>query len=238
MNSFAFSLPLMNRSVHSSFPIQFRSHPRARRYTLRLAREGGVVVTMPRGASQREAMQFVNHHRGWISEQRAKRADAVGHANEWRAGMRILFRGEEAVLRIERLHGRPLVVFADQRVFIADATMNLRRPVEARLIALAREELPRRTRELADRFAIAITRATVRNQSSRWGSCSESGEISLNWRLVQAPARVRDYLIIHELMHRREMNHSIRFWRHVAAACPEWHGAETWLNAHAVDLGF
>ncbi|MGH8021101.1 MAG: M48 family metallopeptidase [Opitutaceae bacterium] len=228
----------MNRLVHNFFPIQFRSHPRARRYTLRLDREGDIVVTMPRGASQREAMQFVNRHRGWLSEQRAKRADSAGHANEWHAGMRILFRGEEVELRIEHLHGRPLVAFADQRVFIADASMNLRRPVEAHLVAFARVELAMRTRELSDRFAIAIMRATVRNQSSRWGSCSESGEISLNWRLVQAPAGVRDYLIIHELMHRREMNHSIRFWRHVAAACPDWRAAEMWLNAHAVDLGF
>ncbi len=62
--------------------------------------------------------------------------------------------------------------------------------------------------------------------------------ISLNWRLIQAPEAVRDYLIVHELMHRREMNHSLRFWRHVATAFPGWREAEAWLDTHAVELGF
>jgi predicted metal-dependent hydrolase len=228
----------MNRSVQRSFSVQFRDHPRARRYTMRLGRDGDVLVTVPRGGTRREAMRFVDQHHGWIHDQHARRAQAAGHASEWKAGTKIFFRGERVELRVEHRFARPLVVFGDQEVFIADAGMNLRRPVEAHLIKLARVELPRRTRELAERFGIEIVRAVVRNQSSRWGSCSVAGEISLNWRLVQAPESVRDYLVIHELMHRREMNHSIRFWRHVAQACPWWREAEAWLNAHALDLGF
>jgi predicted metal-dependent hydrolase len=72
----------------------------------------------------------------------------------------------------------------------------------------------------------------VRDQRSRWGSCSHRREISLNWRLLQAPGFVRDYLVVHELMHLREMNHGARFWMHVEAACPGWREAEAWLKRH------
>ena len=70
---------------------------------------------------------------------------------------------------------------------------------------------------------------TIRNQRSRWGACSARGSITLNWRLILVPPWVREYVMIHELMHRRELNHSKRFWKHVAAACPRHQEARTWL---------
>jgi hypothetical protein len=73
----------------------------------------------------------------------------------------------------------------------------------------------------------------VRNQRSRWGSCSRRRTISLNWRLIQTPAFVRDYIILHELMHLREMNHSARFWRQVEIVCPDYRNAEHWLKQHS-----
>jgi predicted metal-dependent hydrolase len=74
---------------------------------------------------------------------------------------------------------------------------------------------------------------TVRNQRTRWGSCSRRGTISLNWRLIQTPPFVSDYIILHELMHLREMNHSPRFWRQVETVCPGYRTAEEWLKPHA-----
>ena len=83
---------------------------------------------------------------------------------------------------------------------------------------------------------IRVQRVTVRNQRSRWGSCSRRGTISLNWRLVQTPEFVRDYIVLHELAHLREMNHSPRFWREVARLCPNFAEAEKWLKANAALL--
>ena len=77
---------------------------------------------------------------------------------------------------------------------------------------------------------------SVRNQRSRWGSCSAGGTISLNWRLVQTPDFVRDYIIYHELMHLKEMNHSNRFWTRVEEVCPHWRDAERWLKRQPGDL--
>ncbi len=82
---------------------------------------------------------------------------------------------------------------------------------------------------LAAQHDITVARVTVRNQRSRWGACSASGAITLNWRLLLTPGFVRGYVMLHELMHRREMNHSRRFWRHVAAVCPRYREARQWL---------
>ena len=77
---------------------------------------------------------------------------------------------------------------------------------------------------------IEVHRISIRNQRSRWGSCSRRGSISLNWRLVLVPDFVREYVMLHELMHRRELNHSPRFWRLVAGVCPRLVEARRWLR--------
>jgi predicted metal-dependent hydrolase len=95
-------------------------------------------------------------------------------------------------------------------------------------------ELPARLRELASRHGFRPRRVTIRDQRSRWGSCSPGGDISLNWRLVLMPADVRDYVILHELAHLRVANHSRRFWKVMAEICPDWQVARRWLREHSV----
>ena len=87
--------------------------------------------------------------------------------------------------------------------------------------------------ELAALHGIEISRVSVRNQKSRWGSCSRKGTISLNWRLIQTPDFVRDYIILHELAHRKQMNHSDKFWMEVEQLCPDYLVSERWLKAHS-----
>jgi predicted metal-dependent hydrolase len=100
----------------------------------------------------------------------------------------------------------------------------------------ARAELPRRLRELAVVLGLQVTKVSVRNQRARWGSCGRDGHICLNWRLVLMPAWVRDYVLIHELMHLRRLDHSRAYWRLVAAACPEYQNARRWLRANGPAL--
>ena len=97
----------------------------------------------------------------------------------------------------------------------------------------ASRELPSRLLELAARFDLTVSRISIRNQRWRWGSCSRQGHICLNWRLVDMPADVRDYVLIHELMHLRRMDHSPKFWALVAAACPDYQRARRWLREQA-----
>ena len=97
----------------------------------------------------------------------------------------------------------------------------------------AKRDLPARLLELADAHGLRVHRVSVRNQRWRWGSCSRNGHICLNWRLAQMPPPIRDYVMIHELMHLKQMNHSPKFWKLVARACPDYEAARQWLREHA-----
>jgi hypothetical protein len=101
----------------------------------------------------------------------------------------------------------------------------------------AARELPAQLLRLAGHFGLHVSRISVRNQRSRWGSCSPSGHICLNWRLVLMPDMVREYVLIHELMHLRRLDHSRHFWKLVAHACPGYDDARQWLraNRHLLD---
>ncbi|HLN39968.1 MAG TPA: SprT family zinc-dependent metalloprotease, partial [Xanthobacteraceae bacterium] len=100
----------------------------------------------------------------------------------------------------------------------------------------AKRELETASLKYAAALGVAAKRITVRDQSSRWGSCSTTGMLSFSWRLILAPSHVLDYLAAHEVAHLLEMNHSPRFWRLVQRLCPEHDRAKTWLDAHGADL--
>jgi predicted metal-dependent hydrolase len=104
--------------------------------------------------------------------------------------------------------------------------------VECEIRARAKHELPARLSELAAQLGVTVARVSVRNQRWRWGSCSRRGHICLNWRLARMPEAVRDYVMIHELMHIRRLDHSPKFWALVARACPGYESARQWLRAH------
>jgi predicted metal-dependent hydrolase len=100
----------------------------------------------------------------------------------------------------------------------------------------AERELPARLNALALRHDIHVTHVSVRDQRSRWGACSSRGTITLNWRLILVPDFVCEYVLVHELMHRRELNHSRRFWRLVAESCPRHLEARRWLKTEGKRL--
>ncbi len=220
------------RVGETDLPVEFVRNPKARRYILRLTPERVARVTVPRNGTRAEAFAFAQRQSAWLEKQLAK-PPRVRQAAEWKHGMEILFRGERVVLQLETHASGCTVRFADQVVALREVTVNLRPFIERHLWQLAAKELPPRLLELAALLNVAVHRITVRSQRSRWGSCSRSGTISLNWRLVQTPDLVRDYICVHELMHRREMNHSARYWRHVAEAFPRWEEAERWLKANS-----
>ena len=110
---------------------------------------------------------------------------------------------------------------------------DLPEPEQRRLRAQAKRELPPRLMALAAQVGVPVRKVSVRNQRQRWGSCSQSGLICLNWRLITMPGWVCDYVLYHELMHVRQMDHSPAFWAHVAQVCPDYQRARRWLRRHA-----
>jgi predicted metal-dependent hydrolase len=99
--------------------------------------------------------------------------------------------------------------------------------------AEAERSLPSRLRELALLHGFDVGSVRVGNQRTLWGSCSRGGSISLNWRVIRMPARVRDYILLHELAHLRHADHSRRFWSLVASICPWYRDAHRWLRENA-----
>ena len=95
---------------------------------------------------------------------------------------------------------------------------------------VAEVDLPERLAALALRHGFEVQAVSVRSQRSRWGSCSATGRISLNWRLIQFPDSVVEYVLLHELAHLRHMNHSRQFWSEVARLCPDYRTARQWLR--------
>ena len=217
--------------------VRYVRSERARHYRLTLRHDGTAVATIPRRGSEREARRFVARQRDWLERARGRQQARPRAPATWTAGTAVLWRGESCIIGVAADGARPMVGLGQDVFRMPRLDGDLRPALEAQFWRRARIELPARTWELAAATGIALTRVTIRNQRARWGSCSAGGTISLNWRLVQAPAAVRDYLIYHELMHLREMNHSGRFWARVAAVCPDWRTAERWLAQHAGLLG-
>lgn len=223
-------------SVADDLSIQFRRNPLAKRYRLFLDRSGQPRVTIPRRGTLAEARLFAGQHRSWIIGQLEKLRARQAPAQDWTEGTEVWFRGERHPLRIATINGGMVARLGSEVIplgaQVQPATPEIRRAVESHLRTLAGRELPARVQFIAGPLKCGVARVSVRNQRTRWGSCSRRGTVSLNWRLIQVPEFVRDYIIIHELMHLREMNHSVRYWKHVEAACPDYRAAEAWLKSH------
>ena len=229
----AFYLDLNSRRV----PVTFRESLRARHYAIYVRRDGTVSVTIPRRGSFKGAQRFLDSRRSWIIRTLQSLQNRPRPPQVWQDGTEVLCRGKQVPIRVEMRDDGLAIYLESECCGLARNGENFRPVIEQWLRRIALAELPRRTRELAAQHQAPIRRITVRNQRSRWGSCSHHGTISLNWRLAQLPAEVRDYVILHELMHLREMNHSRRFWAHVAAVCPRYREYEQWLKAHEALLG-
>ena len=225
------------RSGASKPDVVFVRSVRATNYRLTLRKDGVGVATIPSRGSEREAKRFVDEHQEWLDRARSRQAARPRGATVWTLGTHVLWRGEMTEIRTASDGDRPTICLAADVFRVPGLQGDLRPTIEAHFVRRGKVELPARTWELASKTNVNVKEVTVRNQRSRWGSCSAGGTISLNWRLVQTPDFVRDYIIYHELMHLREMNHSDRFWAEVAEVCPWWADAERWLKRNGSLLG-
>ena len=233
------SLPLTAAVPDPAASVLFVRHRRARRYILRVLDDGTVRVTLPRWGARRDAQAFLESSRAWIAAQQQRRAVVRARDGAWQDGTTILVDGRPLALRVTSIDGGVEIRCGDALVSRAAAVPHdLRALVERWLMTEARRSLPVELLALAVLHDIAVARVSVRNQRSRWGACSPTGTITLNWRLIQVPSYVREYVLLHELMHRRELNHSRRFWRLVAACCPRHQDARRWLHTEGKSLWF
>lgn len=219
------------------FLVRLRRHRQARRYTLRIqAATREVVLTMPPRGSLREAREFAEKHGGWI----AARLDRLPEAAPFAHGTVVPLRGlAHRIVHRRGLRGTvwtELDASGSRVLCVAGDAPHVERRVADYLKREAKRDLEAAVDHYADKIGVSYRRVSIRDQSSRWGSCSTTGVLSFSWRLILAPRFVLDYLAAHEVAHLVEMNHSSRFWRLLLRMCPDTHRAKVWLDVHGTDL--
>jgi predicted metal-dependent hydrolase len=219
-------------------PYTVRPSRRARRVSLRIREAGLVEVVVPMQLVISSPETVLKRHAKWIVRtlDRLKRSAAVEGERPPGEGSRILFLGAERTIRVLRdERRRPSVVLTDSEIIIRltpESPEDIRPLLERWMRGQAESIIPLRVSRLNEQWKFRYNRITVRNQRTRWGSCSRKGSLSFNWRLVLLPVEVADYLIFHELAHLQYLDHSSRFWNLVGQICPSFRQSERWLRRH------
>ena len=224
-----------------------RISSRAHRISLRIDPTGGsAVLVVPEGAPFKQAERFARDQAAWLARNLAQQPNHIAFED----GVTLSVLGRKH--RIRHSPGQRRGVWVEPAQEVADAvtdgetgptdlcvsgeTDHLSRRVTDWLKRQAREKISARARAHARRLDKRIAKISIRDTSSRWGSCSSSGALSFSWRLILAPESVLDYVCAHEAAHLVEMNHSPAFWRLVHGLVDNWEAERRWLKRNGAEL--
>ncbi|HEX2446616.1 MAG TPA: SprT family zinc-dependent metalloprotease [Methyloceanibacter sp.] len=238
-----------------NIPMVLRRSARARRVSLQVSEaRRGAVLTMPLYASFADADEFLSRHLDWLKERVAGLSEPVpfshgavvplrGYAHQLRFAGSVRKRGvvwieapEDAKAAPAWPEGARVGMRRLPRLYVTGEEEHAPRRLLDWLKRQAHLDLKLRVSIHAKRLDLMPKRLYVRDQTTRWGSCSTSGALSFSWRLVLAPPFVLDYLAAHEVAHLGHMNHGPRFWNLVERTMPRHEEARTWLKKHGASL--
>ena len=232
----------------TAIPYRIRRSERARRARI-LVDGDGVEVVVPRRFPLREVEPFVEEKRAWIERtlRRLRETELELPAARLEDGGLVPYLGESLRLSVRVEPGRQrehvarrgeelrVALPADaERLLPGDGA--LRDALERWYRRRARAEVAPRLDAACARAGTSYTRLQIRGQRTRWASCSSTGAMSFNWRLLLAPVEILDYVVEHEVAHLELLDHSPRFWRLLASRCPDWREHEAWLRRHGHGL--
>lgn len=215
--------------------------------TLKIDRTGQVIVVSPRLIPKQVAAAFVAQHQDWITQKLTQYAQSTAHKNSNQVEiygklydktvadlpghkLGILIKGTSVIYNTPEGKSPPATPHTNTWLAKYDTAL------ERFLKASAQTYITKRTEQLAKKMQVSYGKLTLREQSSRWGSCSSAGNLNFNWRLVHAEPAIIDYVIVHELAHRVHMDHSQRFWRLVEQFDPDYRVHRGWLKRHGHSL--
>ena len=202
----------------------------------------GIRVYAPRTMRLRDIDQLVRERAGQLTEMQRQvdaRLEADRRAHPVTDGSPILIEGRRCLLRLMRgARVKGEVVGDEYRLTLPrpEEDAAVRGAIRATLSEMALARIRERLAYYAPRTGRTPGRVTIREQKTRWGSCSSKGNLNFNWKLIMAPPQCLDYVVIHELCHLHEFNHSPRFWSLVSAQMPDYEPWKKWLKTHAEDL--
>ena len=212
---------------------------RAQQPRLIVAPGTGLRVVAPLGYDRNRLLHFIQGRQGWILKHLDRFAALPATpAADALPPEQIAFLGTPHTIRVVVVPGRCATIVHDRQAFVITVPeAALARPaLEAWLRAAARFAIVAQVAARATEMGLTYDRVAIRDQKTRWGSCSRAGNLNFNWRLALAPPAVLDYVVVHELAHRVELNHSARFWRVVARYCPAYNEHRAWLRKHGAEL--
>ncbi len=204
---------------------------RARSYRLTVPHHGNPVLTLPQSGRWAEAEGFLGRHAGWLAARLRRSAPRTAFAD----GETVPLRGvPHRIHATGRLRGRVEVAEIDAELcmLVPGEAAHIPRRLTEWLKAEAQRDLAERSGIHAATLGVVVKSVSMRSQSTRWGSCSSTGRLNYNWRLILAPPFVLDYVAAHEVAHLVHMNHSPSFWRAVTHALPDMERGKAWLKAH------
>jgi len=217
--------------------VRVRESPRARIARLVVGPRHPLEVIVPRRTRDGDVDAFLAAQRRWINAKvAAARAKASRPPQLALERPRTAWLGGEPI-PIGRMNGRRSTAhLSEGRLIVRGPASGTPAALERWYRREARRRLTERVSCQADRLCVEYHSVAVRDPKTRWGSCSSRGNLSFSWRLVLAPPEVLDYVVVHELLHLREPNHSGAFWRLVEAAMPGWQEHARWLREHGQEL--
>jgi predicted metal-dependent hydrolase len=223
------------RIADRTVSVAVRTHARARSYRLSIPHDGTPVLTLPPGGRWSDAEAFLQRQTGWLAE----RLDGTTGPVSFADGVLVPLRGiPHRIIATGKLRGRVEISEQDGEkvLFVPGEPAHRARRLVDWLKEEAARELKLRSAHHAARLGVSVRSITMRDQASRWGSCSSSGSLNYNWRLILAPPFVLDYVAAHEVAHLVEMNHSPAFWATVKRTLPEMDRGRAWLKSHGREL--
>lgn len=229
------ALPLEIELGTGRVPLVIRRNPRAKRLIMRLAPgAAGVSVTAPPRASARSILDFIERHKGWVESRIARGAEPVpvapGAVLPFRGGgLTVLHEPGRRSARFDEREGAAVLLVGGEPGHVA------RRVMDA-LKREARRDLQAAVERHAAAVGLAPKALTLKDTTSRWGSCTADRRLAFSWRIVMAPPDVLDYLAAHEVAHFREMNHGPAFWALCRTLCPGMDHGRAWLKREGASL--
>ena len=214
-------------------------HSKRRTIALIVDRDGRLIVRAPLRASQKQILLFVEQKRDWIRSKQELASSMYARflPKKYANGENFLFLGKTYRLVIVEKSDSPLRL-ADQFILTRAASARGEKVFKGWYAAQARKVIPERVKIYAVTHGFNFLRVNITSAQTRWGSCSPSGSLNFSWRLVMAPMQVIDYVVIHELVHLRQKNHSRHFWDEVKTMMPDYAQQVKWLktNGHMLRL--